>query len=70
MTSRAIAVLTSVARLHRHKGLFENPDTLASICANIILPNMSLRDSDVELFEDDPIEYIRRDMEGSGKCQS
>lgn len=25
---------------------------------------------DEELFEDNPIEYIRRDLEGSGKCKS
>lgn len=31
----------------------------------IILPNMTLRSSDEELFEDDPIEFIRRDLEGS-----
>jgi exportin-2 (importin alpha re-exporter) len=27
---------------------------------------MGLRESDEEAFEDDPIEYIRRDLEGSG----
>jgi exportin-2 (importin alpha re-exporter) len=26
---------------------------------------MTLRESDEELFEDDPIEFIRRDLEGS-----
>lgn len=50
----------------RHKALFENVDTLKAICCDVVLPNMTLRASDEELFEDDPIEYIRRDLEGSG----
>ena len=29
------------------------------------MPNLSLRESDVELFEDEPIEFIRKDLEGS-----
>ncbi|CEI96205.1 hypothetical protein RMCBS344292_10371 [Rhizopus microsporus] len=32
---------------------------------NIALPNMAIRTVDEELFEDNPIEYIRRDLEGS-----
>ena len=36
-----------------------------NITEQIILPNVILREADVELFEDDPIEYIRRDLEGS-----
>ncbi|KAJ3273693.1 importin-alpha export receptor [Terramyces sp. JEL0728] len=65
LVSKAIAFLTSVVKHERHKALFEAPDTLNSICSRIILPNMYLRESDEELFEDDPIEYIRRDLEGS-----
>jgi len=30
-----------------------------------VFPNIVLRDSDVELFEDNPLEYVRRDMEGA-----
>ena len=63
--SKAISFLTSVVKPIRHKGLFENVETLKRICTDIVLPNMMLRESDEELFEDDPIEYIRRDLEGS-----
>jgi exportin-2 (importin alpha re-exporter) len=66
LVSKAIGFLTSVVKPIRHRELFQNPETLRSICSLIVLPNMSLRESDVELFEDDPIEYIRRDLEGSG----
>ena len=45
--------------------MFESAESLRSISQQIIVPNMQLRDSDVELFEDDPIEFIRRDLGGS-----
>jgi exportin-2 (importin alpha re-exporter) len=58
--------LTPVVKSMRHKNLFDNIDILRKICCDIVLPNMTLRASDEELFEDDPIEFIRRDLEGSG----
>ncbi|KAJ3230620.1 importin-alpha export receptor [Chytriomyces hyalinus] len=64
LVSKAIGFLTSVARPARHKHMF-SVDVLRNICQSIILPNMSLRESDVELFQDDCMEYIRRDLEGS-----
>jgi exportin-2 (importin alpha re-exporter) len=65
LVSKAMSFLTSVVKLERHRGLFEAPGILDSICSQIILPNMTLREIDEELFEDDPIEFIRRDLEGS-----
>ena len=38
---------------------------MQSICQNVIVPNMMFRDADEELFEDNPEEYIRKDIEGS-----
>ena len=32
----------------------------------VIVPNLTMREVDQEVFEDDPEEYIRRDIEGSG----
>jgi exportin-2 (importin alpha re-exporter) len=58
-----IGFLASVARQERHKGIFES--TLQIICDKIILPNMTIRESDLEIFEDEPIEYIKRDTENS-----
>jgi len=63
--STAIKFLSSVARHQRHRGLFNTPDTLKSICEKIIIPNMEFRESDEETFEDTPMEYIRKDLEGS-----
>jgi exportin-2 (importin alpha re-exporter) len=108
LASTAIAVLTAVVKQSRHRELFQNRETLQSICEKIVIPNMTFRrkytkkktrspthgestypaclystrgfessilirptydafsiESDEELFEDNPIDYIRRDMEGS-----
>ncbi|EEP78665.1 HRC135 protein [Uncinocarpus reesii 1704] len=37
---------------------------LSQVTEKVILPNISLRESDIEMFEDEPIEFIRRDLEG------
>ncbi|KAJ3016354.1 Exportin-2 [Thoreauomyces humboldtii] len=65
LVSKAIGFLSTVVQSHKHRELFANADTLRGVCEKVVLPNMTLRESDEELFEDDPIEYIRRDLEGS-----
>ena len=65
LASKALSFLTCVVRIQRHAQLFEADNVLDKFVELIILPNMSLRESDMELFEDDPIEFIRRDLEGS-----
>jgi len=65
LVSNAIQFLASVADRPHYKALFEDQNVLGSICEKIIVPNMEMRESDVELFEDNPEEYIRRDLEGS-----
>uniref|UniRef100_A0A2C9K086 Exportin-2 n=1 Tax=Biomphalaria glabrata TaxID=6526 RepID=A0A2C9K086_BIOGL len=65
LVSNAIQFLASVAERPAYKALFDNTDTLASICEKVVVPNMQLRDADEELFEDNPEEYMRRDIEGS-----
>lgn len=65
LVSKALQFLTSVARSTRHAQNFSSIDVLEQVVEKIILPNMTLRALDEELFEDDPIEFIRRDIEGS-----
>jgi exportin-2 (importin alpha re-exporter) len=65
LVSRALQFLTSVTRIPQHAQVFNNEETLDQIIQRVILPNVSLRESDLELFEDEPIEFIRRDLEGS-----
>ncbi|KAL6077585.1 Exportin-2 [Balamuthia mandrillaris] len=64
LATSAIGFLTSIST-SVHYELFKDPNTLKSICEKIVIPNINFRDSDEELFEDNPLEYIRRDIEGS-----
>ena len=65
LISKALQFLTSVTRISQHAQAFNNEGTLAQVVEKVILPNLALRDSDMEMFEDEPIEFIRRDLEGS-----
>ncbi|GES89790.1 importin-alpha export receptor [Rhizophagus clarus] len=65
LVSKAMAFLSKVVKLERYSNLFAKQDVLTQFCEKIILPNMYYRPIDEELFEYDPIEFIRRDLEGS-----
>ncbi|XP_052743189.1 exportin-2 [Bicyclus anynana] len=65
LASNALNFLSKVAEKNNYKSLFEDPATLSSICEKVVIPNMKIRESDMELFEDNPEEYVRRDIEGS-----
>jgi exportin-2 (importin alpha re-exporter) len=64
VVSKALQFLTAVAST-QHAEQFNNQSVLVQVIEKVILPNLTLRESDVELFEDEPIEFIRRDLEGS-----
>ena len=63
LTCTCIDFLASVSRQERHKSIFQS--SLKVICDSIIIPNMKIRESDLEVFEDEPMEFIRRDSEGN-----
>ncbi|QEU58779.1 Cse1 [Kluyveromyces lactis] len=65
LVSKCMTFVTAVARVPKYFELFNTEPAMNSIIKEIVLPNVTLRESDEELFEDDPIEYIRRDLEGS-----
>lgn len=65
LVSRALEFLTTIASIRQYAESFNNPEVLGQVTEKVVLPNLSLRESDVELFEDEPIEFIRRDLEGS-----
>lgn len=65
LVSKALQFLTAVTHVQVHARSFNDEAVLGQVVEKVILPNLSLRESDVELFEDEPIEFIRRDLEGS-----
>ena len=62
LTYTCINFLASVSKQERHKAIFQG--SLKIICESIIIPNMKIRESDLEIFEDEPMEFIKRDSEG------
>ncbi|KAI1863767.1 hypothetical protein JX265_003903 [Neoarthrinium moseri] len=65
LVSRALQFLTAIASTERHAQNFNDENTLNQVVEKVVLPNVALRESDMEQFEDEPIEFIRRDLEGS-----
>lgn len=64
VVTTGIKFLTAISRSPDHH-LFKESSVLEQVCKSIVVPNIELREEDVELFEDNPVEYVRRDMEGS-----
>mmetsp|Transcript_33282 Transcript_33282/g.84031 ORF Transcript_33282/g.84031 Transcript_33282/m.84031 type:complete len:988 (+) Transcript_33282:209-3172(+) len=58
----AIKFLSSVLK-GTHYSFFQ-PAHLESIVANVVVPGLKIRESDEEDFEDNPLEYMQRDLEG------
>jgi exportin-2 (importin alpha re-exporter) len=67
VVARALEFLTTVVGIAAHTQTFNDPVVLSQVTEKVIVPNVSSRESDVDLLEDEPIEFIRRDLEGSGE---
>jgi exportin-2 (importin alpha re-exporter) len=64
LVTEGIRFLSSVASSVHHP-LFHDPQTLEHICEKIVLPNLRFRESDMELFQEQGLEYVRADIEGN-----
>lgn len=65
LVTTSIKFLVSVVGKAMHRELFKEMSTLTTIVEKIVIPNLVLRESDEELFEDNPVEFLMRDIEGS-----
>lgn len=65
LVSSAIRFLVTVAQQMESRSLFQDANVLNVLCLQVIIPNLTFREVDEELFEDDPDEYVKRDIEGS-----
>jgi exportin-2 (importin alpha re-exporter) len=65
LVNSAMKFLTSVAKKEHFKALFGNEGVLPALCVKVIVPQLKLRESDIELFEFNSQDYIRFDIEGS-----
>lgn len=65
VVSSALRFLTSVASMLGNAKLFEQEASMRAVLEGVVLPSIRLRAYDVELFEDNPPDFIRGDIEGS-----
>lgn len=65
LTVSSIKFLSSLVEKMMHKNLFQEQSTLEQIVTSIVIPNLMVRETDEEKFEDDPQEYILTEIEGS-----
>ena len=65
LAAASIRFLAEVASKQMHTTMFMEGNALSQVIEAIVLPNMSIQDSDIELFEDSPLEYISRDFESA-----
>lgn len=61
----ALNFLSSIAQILKYNSLFNSEQALSEIMEKIILPNIAFREADKEHFEDEPISYVRADLEGT-----
>lgn len=62
LVSKAISFLSTVVKMPSQRQVFSSENTLEVFVSGIILPNISLREQDEEMFEDEPLEWIRREF--------
>ncbi|OVF09273.1 putative importin-alpha export receptor [Clavispora lusitaniae] len=62
---KALSFLTSISKIVKYQTFFNDEQAIKEIIEKIILPNIAFRDVDEETFEDEPITYVRSDLEGS-----
>lgn len=65
LVNRCLKFLTAVAKFERNIHMFNSEETLMQIVERIVIPNMRMRETDLEAFEDEPLDFVRHDLEGS-----
>lgn len=62
---KSLSFLTSITKVAKYKSFFSSEEAIKEIIEKIILPNIAFREVDEETFEDEPITFVRSDLEGS-----
>lgn len=62
LVSQSLRFLSAAIRSGNYRGIFENTNTIQGLIQGVVVPNVTLREYEVEQFEDDPLEYVRLDL--------
>ncbi|CAD5230408.1 unnamed protein product [Bursaphelenchus xylophilus] len=64
LVNAALGYLSAVCERERYGQIFREPGVLEQICQAVVIKNLTLRQEDLEQFEDEPFDYLKRDIEG------
>lgn len=62
LVSQSLPFPSTAIRSGYYKSLFASPDIISSLLQGVVVPNVALREHDVEQFEHDALEFIRLDL--------
>ncbi|THH29169.1 hypothetical protein EUX98_g5041 [Antrodiella citrinella] len=62
LVSQSLRFISTAIRSGHYKELFSSKETISSLVQGVVVPNVALREHEIEQFEDDPLEYIRLDL--------
>ncbi|KAH7882920.1 CAS/CSE protein [Phlebopus sp. FC_14] len=62
LVSQSLRFISTAIRSGYYKSLFCSRDIISSLVQGVVVPNVGLRDHEMEQFEDDPLEFIRLDL--------
>uniref|UniRef100_A0A1I7XCK9 BZIP domain-containing protein n=1 Tax=Heterorhabditis bacteriophora TaxID=37862 RepID=A0A1I7XCK9_HETBA len=65
MVCAALEFLSIICQKTHYEGYFTGQGVLQTLAQDVCVKNLHLRQEDLELFEDEPIDYMRRDLEGT-----
>ncbi|KAJ8595722.1 Cse1-domain-containing protein [Rhizopogon salebrosus TDB-379] len=68
LVSQSLRFISTAIRSGYYKALFSSRDTIASLVQGVVIPNVGLRDYEMEQFEDEPLEFIRLDLAFGGSA--
>ncbi|OBZ72875.1 Importin-alpha re-exporter [Grifola frondosa] len=62
LVSQSLRFISTAIRTGHYKPLFGSKEIISSLVQGVVVPNITMREHDIEQFEDDPLEYIRLDL--------
>ncbi|KAJ3756512.1 CAS/CSE protein [Lentinula raphanica] len=63
LVSQSLKFISTALRSGFYRStIFSAPGIISTLIEGIVVPNTTLREHDIEQFEDDPLEYVRLDM--------
>ncbi|KAG1763112.1 CAS/CSE protein [Suillus occidentalis] len=68
LVSQSLRFISTAIRSGYYKSLFSSRETIASLVQGVVIPNIGLRDHEMEQFEDEPLEFIRLDLAFGGSA--